>query len=221
MSKPKNDTANARPERKRTALIIAIVLLLVALVAAGVLVFRYWSQQNAYQELETYVEVEEDPNVVKLSDLSADWDALRKINPDIVGWIYIPDSKINYPVVQGPDNSKYLNTAFNGSDGWFSSAGTIFIDVKNAPDFTDRNTFLYGHHMRDGSMFAALTDWENDKEFNEHRDIYILTPEGNYYAKSFSLLKTNGSEPIVVTQFASDETYQDYIQKMLNRSMVN
>lgn len=64
MSKPKNDTANARPERKRTALIIAIVLLLVALVAAGVLVFRYWSQQNAYQELETYVEVEEDPNVV-------------------------------------------------------------------------------------------------------------------------------------------------------------
>lgn len=221
MSKPKNDTANARPKRKKTALIIAIVLLLVALVAAGVLVFRYWSQQNAYQELETYVEVEEDPNVVKLSDLSADWDALRKINPDIVGWIYIPDSKINYPVVQGPDNSKYLNTAFNGSDGWFSSAGTIFIDVKNAPDFTDRNTFLYGHHMRDGSMFAALTDWENDKEFNEHRDIYILTPEGNYYAKSFSLLKTNGSEPIVVTQFASDETYQDYIQKMLNRSMVN
>ena len=64
MSKPKNDTANARPKRKKTALIIAIVLLLVALVAAGVLVFRYWSQQNAYQELETYVEVEEDPNVV-------------------------------------------------------------------------------------------------------------------------------------------------------------
>ena len=60
MSKPKNDTANAQPKRKKTALIIAIVLLLVALVAAGVLVFRYWSQQNAYQELETYVEVEED-----------------------------------------------------------------------------------------------------------------------------------------------------------------
>lgn len=214
-----NDPGKKAPRKGRSALIIALVLLLVALVAAGVLVYRYWSQSNAYEELETYVEVE-DPNVVKLSDLTADWDALREINPDIVGWIYIPDSKINYPIVKGPDNQKYLNTAFDGSNGWFSSAGTIFIDVKNDASFTDRNTFLYGHHMRDGSMFAALTDWETTEEFNEHRDIYILTPKGNYYAKTFSLLKTNGSEAIVVTQFDSDASYQAYIQKMLNRSMV-
>ena len=214
------DKKGKKPSRKgKPALIIALVLLAIALVAAGILFYRYWSQQQAYDELETYVEVE-DPNVVKLADLSADWDALREINPDIVGWIYIPDSKINYPIVQGPDNQKYLNTAFNGANGWFSSAGTIFIDVKNDPAFTDRNTFLYGHHMRDGSMFAALTDWESDAEFNKHRDIYILTPNGNYYAKTFSLLKTNGSEPIVVTEFDSDESYQAYIQKMLNRSMV-
>lgn len=221
MAQAKSDPRNKKASRKkgRVALVIALVLLLVALLAAGVLVYRYWSQQHAYNELETYVEVE-DANVAKLADLNADWDALREINPDIVGWIYIPDSEINYPIVQGPDNEKYLNTAFDGSDGWFSSAGTIFIDVKNNPDFTDRNTFLYGHHMRDGSMFAALTDWESDEEFNKHRDIYILTPNGNYYAKTFSLLKTNGSEPIVVTQFASDESYKDYIQKMLNRSMV-
>lgn len=218
MSKAKEQDKTA-PRKRRTPLIVAVVLLVIALVAAGVLVFRYWSQQSAYEELETYVEVE-DPNVVKLADLTADWDALREINPDIVGWIYIPDSKINYPIVQGPDNQKYLDTAFNGKDGWFSSAGTIFIDVKNDPAFTDRNTFLYGHHMRDGSMFAALTDWESDEEFNAHRDIYILTPKGNYYAKTFSLLKTNGSEPIVVTQFDSDESYQTYIQKMLNRSLV-
>lgn len=218
MAKAK-DQNQAKPRKRRAPLVIAVVLLAIALVAAGVLVFRYWSQQNAYEELETYVEVE-DPNVMKLADLTADWDALREINPDIVGWIYVPDSKINYPIVQGPDNQKYLNTAFNGANGWFSSAGTIFIDVKNDPAFTDRNTFLYGHHMRDGSMFAALTDWESDAEFNAHRDIYILTPEGNYYAKTFSLLKTNGSEPIVVTQFDSDESYQTYIQKMLNRSMV-
>ena len=140
MSKPKNDTANARPKRKKTALIIAIVLLLIALVAAGVLVFRYWSQQNAYQEHETYVEVEEDPNVVKLSDLSADWDALRKINPDIVGWIYIPDSKINYPVVQGPDNSKYLDTAFNGSDGLANWDTSRVMDRCSPRSLTGRTT---------------------------------------------------------------------------------
>jgi sortase B len=217
MVQPKPDL---KPKKKgRGAFVVALVLLIVALLAAGVLVYRYWSQQNAYKELETYVDVE-DSSLVKLADLTVDWDALRDINPDIVGWIYIPNSTINYPIVQGPDNEKYLDTAFDGSNGWFSSAGTIFIDAKNDANFLDRNTFLYGHHMRDGSMFASIADWESNAEFNAHRDIYILTPDGNYYAKTFSLMKTTGSDPIVVTQFASDDTYQTYIQNALNRSIV-
>lgn len=213
-------TKTSRKGRK--ALVIAFVLLAIALVAAGVFVYRYWSQQNAYSELEEYVEVTEvrDPNVVELADLTVDWDALKAINPDIVAWIYIPDSPINYPVVQGPDNEKYLHTAFDGSNGWFSSAGTIYIDAKNNPDLLDRNTFFYGHHMRDGSMFAAFDDWTNTQEFNKHRDIYILTPKGNYYAKTFSAVKTNGSEAIVITQFADDASYEEYIQKILRRNIV-
>lgn len=218
-AKAKTEDNKKAPRKGRKALIIAIVLLLIALGAGGVFVYRYWSQQQAYNELESYVEVK-DPNVVELADLTADWDALKAINPDIVAWIYIPDSPINYPVVQGTDNSKYLHTAFDGSDGWFSSAGTIFIDAKNNAQLLDRNTFFYGHHMRDGSMFAAFDDWTNTTDFNEHRDVYILTPNGNYYAKMFAAVKTNGSEAIVITEFASDTTFQEYIQKMLNRNIV-
>lgn len=128
-----SQAGSVKPAKRKMLLIVIIFLLLaVALAVAGVFVYRYWSQQQAYTELKTYVEVEtkKESNVQKLSDLTADWDALKKINPDIVAWIYIPGSPINYPVVKGPDNEKYLHTAFDGRDGFFSSAGTIFIDQK-------------------------------------------------------------------------------------------
>lgn len=221
MAKTQDKTGEA-PRKSRKLLIVAIILLVIALIATGIFVYRYWVQQQAYEELETYVEVQEEknPNVVELADLTADWDALRAINPDIVAWIYIPDSPINYPVVQGPDNQKYLHTTFNGETGWSASAGTIFIDQKNDAQLLDRNTFFYGHHMRDTSMFTSLDKWTNTTEFNKHRDVYILTPNGNYYAKMFAAVKSSGSEAIVITEFPNDTSFQEYIQKMLNRSIV-
>ena len=79
---------------------------------------------------------------------------------------------------------------------------------------------MYGHHMNDGSMFAALSDWQNNDEFNAHRDIYLLTPQGNYRLKSFALIKTTGDDALVQTAFANDESYQSYIQDKLDRSVV-
>jgi sortase B len=198
----------------------ALVVFIAALLALGVLIYRYWAQQQAYNELESYVEVS-DTNDIALADLTADWDALRAINPDIVGWIYVPNSPINYPIVQSTDNTKYLDTAFDGSNGWFSSAGTIFLDAKNNAQFQDRDSLIYGHHMRDGSMFAAITGWETNEEFNAHRDVYILTPNGNYYAKTYALVKTNGSDTsITQTQFNTAVDYVNYVQSILDRSIV-
>lgn len=154
-----------------------------------------------------------------LADLTVDWDALRAVNPDIVAWVYVPDSPINYPVVQGDDNEEYLHKAFDGSTGWLASAGTIFLDSTNSSDFSDRNSALYGHHMNDGSMFASLSDWQNNDEFNAHRDIYVLTPQGNYRLKTFALVKTTGDDALVQTTFSSDESYQSYIQDKLDRSV--
>lgn len=219
------DQAAILKKRKwRIILIGSIIVLIAALVSAGAFFWRYWSQQNAYTELENHVEILENTNddspYAKLSSMSADWDALKAINPDIVGWIYIPGSRINYPVVQGQDNESYLHTAFDGSNGWFSSAGTIFLDYKNNSQFLSQNSFLYGHHMRDGSMFASLVDWANTPEFNKHRDIYILTPRGNFYLKSFAMVKSTGSEVIVVRDFEDEEAYRKYIQNKLDRSIV-
>lgn len=202
----------------RVVFVVSLVVLIAALIGLGAIAFQYISQQRAYDDLEQYASLSDSENMT-LADLTVDWDALRAVNPDIVAWIYVPDSPINYPVVQGDDNEEYLHKAFDGSTGWLASAGTIFLDSTNSSDFSDRNSALYGHHMNDGSMFASLSDWQNNDEFNAHRDIYVLTPQGNYRLKTFALVKTTGDDALVQTTFSSDESYQSYIQDKLDRSV--
>lgn len=212
-------SSRSRKNPWRVVFVVSIIVLIAALIGLGAIAFQYLSQQRAYDDLEQYASVSDAENV-SLADLTVDWDALRAVNPDIVAWIYIPDSPVNYPVVQGQDNQEYLHKAFDGSTGWLASAGTIFLDSNNASDFSDRNSALYGHHMNDGSMFASLSDWQNNDEFNSHRDIYLLTPQGNYRLKTFAMVKTTGTDALVQTTFSSEESYRSYIQDKLDRSVV-
>lgn len=211
-------SCRSRKNPWRVVFVVSLVVLIAALIGLGAIAFQYISQQRAYDDLEQYASLSDSENMT-LADLTVDWDALRAVNPDIVAWVYVPDSPINYPVVQGDDNEEYLHKAFDGSTGWLASAGTIFLDSTNSPDFSDQNSALYGHHMNDGSMFASLSDWQNNDEFNAHRDIYVLTPQGNYRLKTFALVKTTGDDALVQTTFSSDESYQSYIQDKLDRSV--
>ena len=203
----------------RIVFIVAVVVLVCSLVALGAIVYQYWAQQQAYSDLESHVSLSDDSNA-SLSDLTVDWKSLKEINPDVVAWIYIPGTPVNYPVVQGKDNDEYLHRAFDGSTGWLASAGTIFLDSNNTSDLSDRNNALYGHNMNDGSMFAALAQWENSDEFNSHRDIYLLTPQGNYRLKSFAVVATTGDDAIVQTRFALESDYRAYIEDKITRSIV-
>ena len=94
---------------------------------------------------------EEDPNLETMAAINLE--ALRQVNPDVIGWVMIPDTKINYPILQGTDNDYYLGHTWQGVK---NSVGSIFMEYRNTPDFTDYNTILYGHNMNDGSMFANL-----------------------------------------------------------------
>ncbi len=117
-----------------------------------------------------------------------DWDALKAINPDTVGWIYIPGTVVNYPIVQAADDEKYLTHDFKGSEGWIATFGAIFLAAENSSDFSDPNNIIYGHHLNDGSMFACVADFSDAAQFNDHRTVYILTPEGNYELSTFALV---------------------------------
>ena len=207
----------------RVVFIVAIIVLVASLCALGAIAYQYFAQQRAYSDLEQYADVSDTQGsgAISLSSLTVDWDSLRAINPDIVAWIYVPDTPINYPVVQGADNEEYLHKAFDGSTGWLASAGTIFLDSTNKSDLSDRNSALYGHHMNDGSMFASLADFVDQSTFDSHRDIYVLTPNGNYRLTTFAVVKTVGSDAIVQTSFADDSSYRAYIQDKLDRSSVS
>ena len=110
-------------------------------------------------------------------DIPADpFECLAWMNPDFVGWISISDTVVDYPVVQGRDNECYLSTTFNGSR---NPAGAIFMDYRCARGFYEPICVLYGHNMRDGSMFAELNNYIEPAFMAEHPDINIKTKEGD------------------------------------------
>ncbi len=109
--------------------------------------------------------------------LSVDFGGLQKINGDVTAWLYCPDTKINYPVVQTVDNEYYLNRQF---DGTWNSNGTLFLDCRCVQDFHDGNSIVYGHHMKSGAMFGELSNYKSQAFYEEHPCMYLATPEKTY-----------------------------------------
>ena len=106
-----------------------------------------------------------------------DFDALRKINPDIIGWLYYEDTIIDYPVVQGENNEMYLSMLF---DRTWGGCGTLFADCITEAPFRQFNTIVYGHHMKDGTMFACLKELRDPEYCAKHPKLELTTPEGKF-----------------------------------------
>jgi len=144
-----------------------------------------------------------------------DFAALRAINPDIAAWLILEGTPINYPVVQGADNLFYLNHMFDGEQ---NSVGTLFIDSYNTPGFADQNTVIYGHNMRDASMFATLLEYESQAFFEEHSEMLLLTPQGNYLIKLFAGYTTDAAADSWMFSFADSNDFERWISEAKYRS---
>jgi sortase B len=138
-----------------------------------------------------------------------DFDALRAINGQTVAWIYSEGTPVDYPVVLGEDNAFYLNHTFSGRSG---SAGAIFVDADNKSDFSDKNTAIYGHHMRDGSMFASLDKYRKQSYYDDHPVIYLYTPGGDYAIELFSAYVRDAS--LLPHRFDSSEDFLAYVDQI-------
>lgn len=143
-----------------------------------------------------------------------DFDALKKESDDIVGWIYVPGTRINYVVAQGETNNTYLRHLPNGE---YSENGTIFMDMDGtAPGMVDQQTTLYGHHMNDGAMFEPIDASMDQKVFDMFKKVYYITPEMTYVLKPmFTMQVQDDYVDARRTNFDSEKAFTQYLQASL------
>ena len=119
---------------------------------------------------------------------------LRRQNPDIVGWLTVPHTGIDYPFARADDNKKYLR---RGLDGKSATAGTIFMDYRSAEDFTDFQTILYGHNMKSGTMFGTLKQFGQNGFLNERHDALLFLPERTLRLELFAFLVIRADDAVI------------------------
>ena len=147
-----------------------------------------------------------------------DFANLQQVNREVTGWIWIYDTVVNYPLVQsGKNNDAYLHKTYDGTS---NSSGSIFMDYRNASDFSDTNTIIYGHNMKNGKMFAVLKKFGNQEFYDSHREFYIMTPEGNRRYEIISAFQTDALSDIYDRNFSSQEGRQAWFEKVLRSSAI-
>lgn len=171
-------------------------------------------EKDVVEEIDIEVETvdEEGEVVVKTREvLDIDFSKLQAINQDVVAWIDFDEpSRISYPVVQGEDNDQYLRTTVEGKK---NSSGSIFMDAAQNRDFTDRNTFIYGHNMKNGSMFGQLRKYKTEEFCKENPYFYLYTPDGKESKyQIFAVCIVEDTSRTYIKTYLNDETFMDYIE---------
>lgn len=151
--------------------------------------------------------VENDPVMEELANINLA--ALREENPDVVGWIRIPDTKIDYPLMQGEDNDFYLNHTWKKEP---SSVGSIFLEWGSSPDLTDFNTIVYGHNMNNGAMFADLELFSLKKFWQTHPYVYLRTDAGVYRYEIFAFYQAEVDSLTYALNPQRDDTKEAFLK---------
>ena len=226
-------------KRKPIVTVLLIIFLAIALFSGYMIISTLvedQQNQQTYTQLQQFVEIpattapaatlpadpaqptepvpslpEEDPIVYPV----VDFDALHEINPNVVAWIYIEDTHINYPVVQGTDNQYYVKHMI---DGTANRAGSIFMDRRNNPDFLDKHTILYGHNMKNDTMFADITNYRDQEYYDSHPMGLIMTPDGNFRFEIIAAHVAKLSGPSWDLEFESDAQALQWAQNAMEKS---
>lgn len=166
--------------------------------------------------------VEEQPVQKTLPEEAAflmdlDLDTLRETNERVLGWIHIPDSELSYPLLNVKDNQEYLRRAWDGTP---NSAGCIFLECRNDPGFEDFNTMIYGHYMRNGTMFGSLHDYKDQDYAENHPVVYILTDDKVRCYEVFAAYEADVVSNTYRLYFEDDERKKSVLEEYMAQNVL-
>ncbi|MCL1990042.1 MAG: class B sortase [Defluviitaleaceae bacterium] len=194
-----------------------------ALLSASYAAFQIITIQLSYRQADqehltvrnvAFAQVEADAHV---DSSEIDFEGLRLINAAIVGWIQMPGTNIDHPIVQGEDNVRYLTTTFKGES---NPSGAIFMDARNQSDFSDHQTIIYGHHMLNGTMFSDLIRFQDQAFFDQYPVFTIHTPEGVRHYEIFSAYLAWAYSDTYLDAFATGDRFAEYLHYITGLSMI-
>lgn len=202
---------------------IVLVVCIAAFCFAAYKLYDYYSElkkgEDTVDKLKNIAVTEQKTD--EKAPISVDFAALKAENPDIIAWLYSENTPINYPIVQAEDNQYYLRRL---TDGSYNTNGTLFMDFRDAADFSGFNTIIYGHRMRSKAMFGTLPGYLEQDYYSEHPVMYLLTPDASYrldIVSSFILrsdsdiyapMDTNEAKKEFLDKIATDSAFKPNIE---------
>lgn len=157
----------------------------------------------------------------KFAPIDVDSETLQDQNADYIGWIYIPDTDISYPVVKSSDNADYLHTDFNKN---YSFPGTVFMDCRCQSGVLNHHSILYGHNMNNGTMFAGLKYFSDQEYMNDHPVFWFITPKYKLLYRIFSVCDASPYDKIQYgvdgTEYKNNEEFGDAMKVIQDHSVV-
>ena len=213
--------------KKKNIVIGVIVAIFTVIFIISLINIIKWKKNNddnkkIQEDLNQYITIEETEKEedTENTEYKIDFKSLKEQNPDVVGYLEVPNTNIKYVVVKGSDNSYYLKHNFNKE---YNNAGWVFADYRDKFNFTDYNIVIYGHNTRDGSMFGTLKNTLK-KEWYENKDNQIITfiTEGKVSKyQVFSIYEDKASDYPITTEFNSDIEYNKFLNTIKDKSAYN
>lgn len=205
---------------------ISVFLLLITIIVSGLRLIQRKSSENEVSDLiaERASDVHEEREPIDIAPEMIENNYEYKpnqnseyltINSDYTGWITVAKTVIDYPIVRGSDNEFYLNRDIYKKS---SDAGAIFMDYRNLGQFNDQHTIIYGHYMKNGTMFGGLHDYKEETYFNTHDKI---TVNGLYGEKTYTIFSAYivSADDYKLEIDLQDGDYENYVQTLMSNSM--
>lgn len=207
----------ARPHRRAVSTLLIVVGVALLAIAAWLWLSKQWQyheQDVENEKLATYAQLPQTND----GPPTVDWAGLKAVNDDVVGWVYIPNTSINYPVYQGETNQTYLRM---DAEGNYSIGGQVFLDYENtAPGMVDQQSVVYGHHLRNGAMFKHVADMATQSTFDDTPTVWYLTESQSYELEPVFLYHTTGDDTGVrELRTSTDEEFRQYLLERLGEAV--